>query len=72
MEYCSLGSLLRLMKKQLETLVEEEIAEVCKQILEALAYLHESKKIHRDVKCANILLNHRGETKLCTCSALEW
>ena len=33
-------------------------------ILISLEYLHKNKKIHRDVKAGNILLNHEGYAKL--------
>ena len=36
------------------------------RILDGLVYLHrERKQIHRDVKPSNILLNSRGEVKIC-------
>uniref|UniRef100_A0A7N6FEZ6 non-specific serine/threonine protein kinase n=1 Tax=Anabas testudineus TaxID=64144 RepID=A0A7N6FEZ6_ANATE len=45
-------------------LTEPQIRVVCKQTLEALSYLHESKIIHRDLKAGNILLSLDGEVKL--------
>lgn len=48
-------------------LTEPQIRVVCKQTLEALAYLHESKIIHRDLKAGNILLSLDGDVKLGNC-----
>uniref|UniRef100_A0A3B4CJW0 non-specific serine/threonine protein kinase n=1 Tax=Pygocentrus nattereri TaxID=42514 RepID=A0A3B4CJW0_PYGNA len=45
-------------------LTEPQIRVVCKQTLDALLYLHESKIIHRDLKAGNILLTLDGEVKL--------
>ncbi|CDW54059.1 serine:threonine protein kinase PAK 4 [Trichuris trichiura] len=43
---------------------EVQIATVCKQCLEALAYLHEQGVIHRDIKSDSILLDADGKIKL--------
>jgi serine/threonine protein kinase len=46
------------------TLPEDMIAIICQMTLRGLDYLHKSRKIHRDVKSGNILLNAKGEIKL--------
>jgi len=45
-------------------LTEEEIATVLFYTLKGLEYLHERRKIHRDIKAGNILLNMDGDAKL--------
>ena len=45
-------------------LKEEEIAIVLQYALKGLEYLHFKRKIHRDIKAGNILLNLDGHAKL--------
>ena len=64
MEYCNAGSLSEIIKVCKESFTEEQISSLCKSILKGLEYLHDHKKIHRDIKAANILLDHEGHAKL--------
>jgi len=64
MEYCGAGSVSDLMRILKRELTEDQIAIVAKYTLEGLAYLHKERKIHRDIKAGNILLNDAGEGKL--------
>ena len=78
MEYCGAGSVLDIMKLrgmamsqrgiaekgEVKTLTEDEIATILCDTLKGLEYLHVRKKIHRDIKAGNILLNSEGHAKL--------
>ena len=78
MEYCGAGSVLDIMKLrgmamsqrgtsergEVKTLNEDEIATILCDTLKGLEYLHVRKKIHRDIKAGNILLNSEGHAKL--------
>ena len=64
MEYCAAGSIADIMCVLKRPLDEEQIAVVCKFTLKGLQYLHKIKKVHRDIKAGNILLNERGRAKL--------
>lgn len=45
-------------------LTEDEIAAILHSTLKGLEYLHFMRKIHRDIKAGNILLNAEGHAKL--------
>lgn len=63
-EYCDAGSVFDLMRVINSTFNEYQIASIVQMILLGLNFLHEKKKIHRDVKAGNILLNRDGFAKL--------
>uniref|UniRef100_A0A8C1GM61 non-specific serine/threonine protein kinase n=1 Tax=Cyprinus carpio TaxID=7962 RepID=A0A8C1GM61_CYPCA len=63
MEYCGGGSLQDIYQVT-GPLKEKQIAYICRETLQGLNHLHETGKIHRDIKGANILLTDRGDVKL--------
>lgn len=65
MEYCGGGSCADLLKNIYSNgLPEKKVAFITSEVLKGLIYLHEQKKIHRDIKAANILLTDEGKVKL--------
>ncbi|CCH45422.1 Ribosomal protein S6 kinase alpha-3 [Wickerhamomyces ciferrii] len=63
MEYCGGGSCADLLKCH-RSLSEDVVGFVIKETLKGLEYLHSERKIHRDIKAANILLTSDGQVKL--------
>ncbi|XP_068109538.1 serine/threonine-protein kinase PAK 6 isoform X2 [Hyperolius riggenbachi] len=62
MEYVQGGALTDIVSQT--RLNEEQIATVCKSVLQALEYLHSQGVIHRDIKSDSILLTLDGRVKL--------
>ncbi|XP_074247649.1 nik-related protein kinase isoform X1 [Saimiri boliviensis] len=65
MEFCAAGSVtdvVRMTRNQ--SLKEDWIAYICREILQGLAHLHAYRVIHRDIKGQNVLLTHNAEVKL--------
>ncbi|XP_026879260.2 mitogen-activated protein kinase kinase kinase kinase 6 isoform X2 [Electrophorus electricus] len=63
MEFCGGGSLQDIYHVT-GPLKERQIAYVCRETLQGLHHLHNTGKMHRDIKGANILLTERGDVKL--------
>ncbi|XP_078674981.1 mitogen-activated protein kinase kinase kinase kinase 3-like isoform X46 [Branchiostoma floridae x Branchiostoma belcheri] len=63
MEFCGGGSMQDIYHIT-GPLKETQIAYVCRETLQGLAYLHSRGKMHRDIKGANILLTDEGNVKL--------
>ncbi|XP_039603162.1 misshapen-like kinase 1 isoform X2 [Polypterus senegalus] len=65
MEFCGAGSVTDLVKNTKgNTLKEDWIAYICREILRGLSHLHTHKVIHRDIKGQNVLLTENAEVKL--------
>ncbi|GFP57885.1 serine/threonine-protein kinase svkA [Trichoderma asperellum] len=62
MEFCAGGSCADLMKPGI--MGEDYIAIIIRELLMGLDYLHADKKLHRDIKAANVLLGANGQVKL--------
>ncbi|OBT39524.1 hypothetical protein VE00_09619 [Pseudogymnoascus sp. WSF 3629] len=64
-EYCGGGSVATLMRPKPGGLEEKYIIPILREGAEALGWVHRAGIIHRDVKCANILLTTHGSIQLC-------
>ena len=62
-EYCD-HDLFGLLDSGLIELDTEHIRAFVYQLMSGLAFCHQRKFLHRDIKCSNILLNNNGKIKL--------
>lgn len=64
MEDCQVGSIASIYEELDYGFEDDFIAYFIRELLRGLEYLHLKKIIHRDIKCANILMNEDGEIKI--------
>jgi serine/threonine protein kinase len=63
-EYCAGGSVASLMRPT-SGLAERWIIPILREVAEALFWVHKQGIIHRDIKCANVLITDAGGVQLC-------
>ncbi|KAK4078625.1 uncharacterized protein Triagg1_2956 [Trichoderma aggressivum f. europaeum] len=65
-EYCAGGSVATLMRPTAPGgLLEKWIIPIVRQVAEAIHWVHGQGIIHRDLKCANVLVTETGDVQLC-------
>lgn len=67
MEFCDRGDLASELKSytnKRQTMPEERIWEVVKNVLKGLRDLHNFKVFHRDIKCANLFVDSERVVKI--------
>ncbi|RBR23613.1 uncharacterized protein FIESC28_03542 [Fusarium coffeatum] len=65
-EYCAGGSVATLMKPTSPGGLQEKwIIPILREVAEAIYWVHGQGIIHRDIKCANILVTEEGNVQLC-------
>ncbi|KAK4144938.1 kinase-like domain-containing protein [Dichotomopilus funicola] len=65
-EYCAGGSVATLMKPTAPGGLQEKwIIPIVREVAEAIYWVHKEGIIHRDIKCANVLVTEAGSVQLC-------
>ncbi|KAK4128945.1 hypothetical protein N657DRAFT_652498 [Parathielavia appendiculata] len=65
-EYCAGGSVATLMKPTAPGGLQEKwIIPIVREVAEAIYWVHKEGIIHRDIKCANVLVTEAGGVQLC-------
>lgn len=65
-EYCAGGSVATLMKPTAPGGLQEKwIIPIVREVAEAIYWVHKEGIIHRDIKCANVLVTETGSVQLC-------
>lgn len=63
LELMDCGTLADVMKDK-GRIPEQYLAEITRQVLQGLLYLHRQHVVHRDIKPSNLLINSKGEVKI--------
>lgn len=65
-EYCAGGSVATLMRPTAPGGLQEKwIIPILREVAEAMKWVHGEGIIHRDIKCANVLITEEGNVQLC-------
>ncbi|KAK3694313.1 kinase-like domain-containing protein [Podospora appendiculata] len=65
-EYCAGGSVATLLKPTAPGGLQEKwIIPILREVAEAVYWVHKEGIIHRDIKCANVLVTETGDVQLC-------
>lgn len=64
-EHCAGGSVATLLKPTPTGLLEKWIIPILREVAEAIYWVHKEGIVHRDIKCANILVTETGGIQLC-------
>lgn len=67
MELMEGGNLTKVLDKyrvKRDRMDEREIAYITREVLKGLKFMHDMKRLHRDIKSANVLLSKDGQKKL--------
>uniref|UniRef100_A0A0A9XG60 Aurora kinase n=1 Tax=Lygus hesperus TaxID=30085 RepID=A0A0A9XG60_LYGHE len=65
LEYAKMGELYKLLQSQTDKkLPEPRVAQIMKQLVDALIYCHAKGVIHRDIKPENIMMDSSGKVKI--------
>ncbi|KAI2636116.1 putative serine/threonine protein kinase [Xylaria nigripes] len=65
-EYCAGGSVATLMKPTAPGGLQEKwIIPILREVAVAIHWVHKQGIIHRDIKCANVLITETGDVQLC-------
>lgn len=64
-EYCGGGSVATLMRPTPRGLKENWIIPILREVAAAIRSVHDAGIVHRDIKCANVLITEDGAVQLC-------
>ncbi|KAK0620674.1 kinase-like domain-containing protein, partial [Immersiella caudata] len=63
-EYCAGGSVATLMRPA-GCLSEDYMIPILREVARGLVWVHKMGVVHRDIKCANVLVTEKGEVQIC-------